>query len=133
MERIQARAIERAKIVDQIARILYENGEMLADTEGGAMPGWDEVVAELRAAAAAATSEYHDMCVHCWLSHTHQADALLRIDAAGSLTLATLLIGNAQKLHTSIEMDLWHKIERAKGFEPGSLTGAPGVKQRSAL
>ena len=45
MERLKAKAKARATIVDEIARILWENGEMLADAEDGRMPTWQEIIA----------------------------------------------------------------------------------------
>ncbi len=136
MERLRAKAEAHFAIVNEIARILWENGEMLAQTESGLMPTWQEIIA-----ACSATFEpgddrdddFIDACQTWRRSHIHQARALLSLDVAGSLTLVKHLTESALRLHQSIELDLWHKIERARGFEVGSLTGAPGVTQKVAL
>lgn len=131
IDRLKAKAEARAAIVNEIAKILWENGEMLADTEGGSMPTWDEVLTNRRAEGV--SQELKEGCWSWFLAHAHQAEALLNLDAADSLTLAKHLIDSAMRTQRSIELDLWHKIERAKGFESGSLTEAPGVPQRVAL
>jgi len=125
MARIVLRAAEREKIVDQIARMLWESGEMLADSEGGSMPTWDEV----RAGCVAQT----EGCWDWYLAHKRRAEAVLALDAAQSLALARILLDRAARQYRELELDLWAKIERAKGFEPGSLTGEPGVRQEVAL
>ena len=124
MARLKAKAEARAAIVNDIARILWENGEMLAGTEGGAMPSWEEIVAG---------KDRKDACFAWFLGHARGAELLLSLDARDALTLAKHLIDSAMRLQEALEMDLWRKIERAKGFEPGSLTNAPGVRQRVAL
>ena len=136
MERLKIKAETRSAVVNEIARILWENGEMLAQTEGGSMPSWQEIIAACSASFEPGDDrddDFIDACGAWRLSHIHQAEALLSLDVAGSLTLAKHLTESALRIHQSIELDLWHKIERAKGFEPGSLTGAPGVTQRVAL
>lgn len=131
MARFQPKAAERAAVIDQIARMLWESGEALADTEGGSMPTWDQIreAVETRIGDA----DFVNACFGWWLDHKHKAEAILALDAAQSLTLATFLIENAKRYQERTELDLWRKIERAKGFEAGSLTGAPGVKQKVAL
>lgn len=131
IDRLKAKAEARAAIVNEIAKILWENGEMLADTEGGSMPSWDEVLTNRRAEGIG--QELKEAYWSWFLAHTHQAEALLNLGVTDSLTLAKHLIDNAMRTQRSVELGLWHKIERAKGFEPGSLAGAPGVPQRAAL
>lgn len=128
-ERLKAKTAARAAIVNDIARILWENGEALADTEDGSMPTWDEVVA----GRGSVNLKFKDACWSWFLNHSRQADALLALSSADALTLAKHLIDSAARAQEATELDLWRKIERAKGFEPGSLTGAPGVAQRVAL
>lgn len=112
LDRLRAKAEARAAIVNDIARILWENGEVLADTEGGSMPTWDEI------------ARRSDDATWGWfLDHTHRAEALMALQPADALTLA----------QEALERDLWAKVERARGLEPGSLTGVPGVAQRVAL
>ena len=133
MDRLRARAAAHAELVDTVARILWENGEMLADTEGGSMPTWQEL-AHLRAHPEQCESAAaHGAFSEWWLSHTRKAQALLDLDARSSLQLGQILITHAGTKFEQLELDLWRKIERAKGFEPGSLTGAPGVRQQVAL
>jgi len=131
MARLKAKAEARAAIVNDIARILWENGEMLAGTEGGAMPSWEEIVAGKNDPSA--DQDRKDACFAWFLGHARGAELLLSLDARDALTLAKHLIDSAMRLQEALEMDLWRKIERAKGFEPGSLTNAPGVRQRVAL
>lgn len=121
MERLQAKAFERAALRDRIAQMLYENGEMLADWEGGSPPTWEEI--------ADPTGDHADIR----LDHQHRADALLGLDAPACLELARILLGIAATKYDALESDLWAKVERAKGFAPGSLRGWPGVKQQVAL
>jgi hypothetical protein len=123
MDRLEAKAAERAKIVDQIAGILWRNGEELAETEGGSMPTWEEVVARR-------CDCVNDVHWAYWLDHTHRAEALLSLAAPDALLLAKLLIDSALSTQNQMELDLWRKIEHAKGFEAGSLTGKPGVRSR---
>lgn len=130
MERLQAKSEARAAIVDQIARMLWESGEMLAETEGGSLPSWGEITDARRSGSE---DEFTSACWSWWLDHAHKAEAILALDARQSLALAKILIDSAAVQQTQMELDLWRKIERAKGFEPGSLTGAPGVKQQVAL
>lgn len=131
MRRLKAKAEARAIIINDIARILWENGEMLADTEDGAMPGWDDLMVIRHADDA--SQDQRDTCWAWFMNHWQRAEALLTMQAADSLVLAKHLIDSAMRTQKSVELDLWHKIERAKGFEPGSLTGAPGVPQKVAL
>lgn len=129
--KLRQRAAARDVIVDQIARMFWESGEELADTEGGTMPTWDEVCANLDGSGG--DENFTQACCDWWLSHKHRAEAVLALDATQSLALANILIAHAQEQHRRLELDLWRKIERAKGFEAGSLTGAPDVKQQVAL
>lgn len=129
LARLRAKADARAAIVNDIARILWENGEALADTEGGSMPTWDEVVDRRHTGTAATTDAYWSW----FLDHTHRAEALMVLQPADALTLAKHLIDSAMRSQEALERDLWGKVERARGLEAGSLTGAPGVAGRVAL
>lgn len=128
---LEQKAAVRAAIIDQVARMLWESGEMLADTEGGAMPSWGVVCANLNGSGG--DEDFTQACCDWYLNHTHKAEAILALDAKQSLALANILVASAQRQYDQLELDLWRKVERAKGFEPGSLTGAPGVKQQVAL
>lgn len=130
MERLIAKAEARAVIVNDIARMLWENGEMLAVTEDGPMPGWDDLDALRRDNDA--SQERRSACWSWFLSHIRCAEALLTMSAPDSLALAKHLIDSATRTQ-AMELDLWREIERAKGFEPGSLTGALGVSRKAAL
>lgn len=129
LDRLRAQAEARAAIINDIARILWENGEALADAEGGSMPTWDKIVDGRRAGTAATTDAYWSW----FLDHTHRAEALMALQPADALTLAKHLIDSAMRSQEALELDLWGKVERARGLEAGSLTGAPGVAQRVAL
>ena len=131
MERLQAKSEARAKIVDEIARVLWENGEMLAQTEGGAMPSWKEVLASRTADGI--SQEFKEACWSWWVNHTHSAEALLSVDASGAMTIAKHLMDSAARQQRDETLALWGKVERAAGYEPGSLTGKEGVKQRVFL
>lgn len=131
--RIKARAEAHAALVNEIAKMLWENGEMLADTEGGPMPTWEEVAHQVSNPFEGDGSEFYNSCCTWWADHCQQARALLRLDARASLKLGQILIQSAGEKFEQADMDMWRKLERAKGFEPGSLTGKPGVQQRVAL
>lgn len=109
MQKLQAKAAEREKIVDQIARLLWESGEMLAETEGGSMPTWDEVLLS-RITGSPLEDEYGSACMSWWLDHTHRAEALLALDADQALALAQILITQAAKTQKQTELDLWRKL-----------------------
>jgi hypothetical protein len=112
MERLRAKSQARAKIVEEIAGILWQNGEMLADTEGGAMPSWIEV---LSARSAVSISEEHkEACWAWWLENTHRAEALLSIAPADALVLAKHLIDSAARQQEMTERSLWARIEKAR-------------------
>lgn len=134
MQRLEAKAAERAKTIDQVMRILWESGEQSADWEGGAPPSWDDITAgrqrrcgddetpEGKELNDAYTSYYH--CT--WTDAQH----LLALDHKQCLALAQILIAEAQRKTEEHEIRLWRGIERAAGYEAGSLTGKPGVKQQ---
>jgi hypothetical protein len=133
MKRLQAKSDELSRVRDQIAQMLYESGEMLAQTEGGSMPSWDEIAEGCGPDDAALVDESQDACWQIRLDHLHRADNILALDGASCLTLATILIDQAAKQHADMEKQLWGKVERAAGFERGSLTGAPGVAPKVFL
>ena len=128
MDRLLIKAEIRAGKINEIARILWENGEMLADCEDGSLPTWEGLLAHLQVGGAD-----YDACFGYWRDHTNRAQALLDLDAKSTMLLGQMLIESARHKFEEAELDLWRKVERAKGFEPGSLTGKPGVKQRVAL
>lgn len=129
MAKLQRDAEAHARVVDAVSRILWEGGEMLGDWEDGPAPTWDDVVD----GRSDPTHPSHDALAAYWMDTTIKANALLQLDAKQSMTLAMILTEQAKAKYERLEVDLWRKIERAKGFEPGSLTGAPGVPQRIAL
>jgi hypothetical protein len=65
--------------------------------------------------------------------HVEVADKLRNLEPAAALRLAVLLVQMAGERQTETERQLWRKVERAAGYEPGSLTGKPGVKQKVFL
>jgi hypothetical protein len=129
MRKLQAAEAARAEIVDTIARMLWETGQMTAEWEGGPAPSWDDITE----AWFDQTHENHDAYCTYWFTETQQASALMDLGPANSMALATILMNCAQDGYRRMELDLWRKVERAKGFEKGSLTGEPGVTQRIAL
>lgn len=135
IERLQAKQAERDKITDRIARMLWESGPMTDQWDGdGAPPDWDAITTE-RAAPAPDKSdedacERHDAFVSYWLDTWHRAEAIQGLDADQSMELARILLAQADRQRKDMELDLWRKIERAAGYERGSLTGEPGVPQR---
>ena len=120
MERLRVKATERAMLRDRVAQLLYESGEMTADCEEGSMPSWDE---------AAAGDDHMGILI----DHRQRANALLGLGAKECLELSRILAGIAATKFDALEADLWAKVERAKGYETGSLRGWPGVKQKVAL
>lgn len=129
MSRLKQENEAHEKTVDTIARILWEGGEMLGDWDGGPAPTWDDVLEGY----ADKSHPSHEALSCYWLDTTIKASALLGLEAKQSMTLAMILLDQAKAKYERLELSLWHKIERAKGFEHGSLTGAPGVTQRIAL
>ena len=135
VERLRAKAAERAKVTDQIARMLWESGPMTAAWEGdGASPTWDEITewrfTDLPDNAHPEHRKIHEAHTGYWLDTWHKAEALQALDADQSMTLARIMLDQAQRQQKDLELQLWRKVERATGYEPGSLTGQPGVKQR---
>lgn len=129
MEKLKREGEAHARTVDVVARILWEGGEMLGDWEDGPAPTWDDVIE----GRADKTHPSHEALSCYWLDTTIKANALLDLEAKQSMALAMILLDQAKAKYERLELSLWHKIEWAKGFEHGSLTGAPGVTQRIAL
>lgn len=130
MQRLEAKAAERAKIVDLIARMLWESGPQSSDWEGGAPPSWDDITDGRRGAL---DQELNDAYAGYHLDTWHKAEALLALEHRQCFAVAQILIAEGQRKQEELELQLWRKVERAAGFEPGSLTGKPGVKQRVFL
>lgn len=131
MERLEAKAAERAKVTNEIARMLWESGPQSSDWEGSAPPSWDDITAGRQGAFE--EQELNDAYTGYWLDTWHKAEALQALDADQSMALAKIMLDQADQRRKEMEIDLWRKIERAAGYEEGSLTGKPGVKQRVFL
>lgn len=111
---------------------------MIAQWEGdGSPPSWDELTAERESPLAADATdhdrEWHDAYTAYWHDMWNRAEALLSLDTDQSMALAKLMLDQAERQRKDTEMDLWRKVERAAGYEPGSLTGKPGVTPRVFL
>lgn len=130
MQKLHAESIARGAVVDSISRILWESGEMTAQWEGeGGPPTWDDILE----ARSDVNHEHHDAFSCYWLQETQRAEHLMDLDAPQAMTLAMILLDNAKAGYKRADLDMWRKVERAAGFEKGSLTGAPGVPQRIFL
>ena len=121
MQKLIAASVERSVLRDRIAQMLYEHGDMLADHEDGCAPAWNEVVES--------SGDHADIL----FDHRKNANAIMGLDAVSCLELGRILMGIAATKYEGLENDLWAKIERAKGYECGSLRGWPGVKQKVAI
>lgn len=102
---LHAKAAARAATINDIARILWENG----DGRRKGMPTWDGLAIR---SDAAARSWFLDR-----LRAT--AEALMALQPADALTLAQHLIASAMRSQEALEL--------ARGLEAGSLPGACGV------
>ena len=138
LQRLLEKGLERDKVANSIARMLWDNGPALADCEAGGRPDtWDEITDALRLGMPDKTKkaerELHAARRLQWREYHNRALALLALPAADGLLLAKLLIDNTQKQHRETELSLWRRIEVANGLEAGSLTNAPGVRQTVAV
>lgn len=102
-------------------------GEMLydaSDRADGVLPDWSELPDLIRSGECDSSLRQ---------VHIEAAGALRRLDPPVALRLAGMLTELAGARYAEIETDLWRKVERAAGYEAGSLTGKPGVKRRVFL
>ncbi len=122
---------------ETVAEMLYAAGEQTAPIEGGQMPDWLEIPAIIERGRAdkakKADREAAQWTLSIRIEYLEIARTLRDLDAANALKLAAMLIQVAGERHADTEMDLWRKVERAASYEPGSLTGKAGVKQRVFL
>lgn len=125
------------RVTDEIAAILWRSGPQSSDWEDGAPPSWEEIIAgrarKFGDDATEAGRELNDAYTGYWLDTWHKAEALQALDAREAIALAQILMAIVAQRHEQMEIDLWHKVERAAGYEPGSLTNVPGVRQRIFL
>jgi hypothetical protein len=123
MDRLRAIGTKLAKEIDEVARMLWEHGEMTADTEGGMMPTWDEICARVKQPPQDTDSrqqkEYRATCYLRWTDHNNRAALILSLDAPSSMRLAVLLLTRAEKVRDETEADLWRQIEALK-LKPGA-------------
>ena len=105
---------------ETVAKMLYD----ASDRADGVLPDWSELPDLIRSGEC-------DSSLH--QAHIKAAEALHRLDPPVALRLAGMLAELAGARYAEIEMDLWRKVERAAGYEAGSLTGKAGVKQRVFL
>jgi hypothetical protein len=101
-----------------------QTARLIARSE--ALGRWYQEVGDLLCGAQEPTE--HDVS-----RYRQMAEKLRNLDPAAALKLATMLIDAAAEHQTDIERQMWGKVERAAGYEPGSLTGKLGVKQRVFL
>lgn len=127
-KRMEAKARARALIVNQIAEMLWESGPQSSDWDGGCPPSWGDITEGRQGKLE--TSEINEAYSDYWRDTWRAAEAILALDHKQCFVLAALMVDEGRRKTDQLEIDLWHKIERAAGYELGSLTGKEGVKQR---
>lgn len=124
VSRLVAASNRQEAWLNRVAKMLYEAGEMTAQTEGGPMPPWDamtEILAGLQRKKKPGESQRARRDWYAALIHDHRTLASNLRDAA-SIDLVRELLTAIEDRQRDLERQLWQRIERAEKRAPGSLS-----------
>ncbi len=112
----------------EVGRMLYEANRHHYDGEGSA-PSWEDMEADIAEQKGKKPGKsMRERLAHYRMTiaeHRRMASTIHSLDRSAAQRLAAMLANRVTEMTDDLELQLWRRIERAEGKEPGSLSRAP--------